>query len=73
MDAIPGIVKDGHIELLTPIPAEDETPALVFIFPMTTQALEGGDPFGKWNWFTDDIQQEVKSAWQRWTQKSSSF
>ena len=42
MDAIHGIVRDGRIELLAPIPAEDETPALVFVFPKTTNDFEEG-------------------------------
>ena len=73
MDAIPAIVRKGCIELLHPIPAEDETPALVFVLPKTTEVIKEGDPFGKWDWFTDDMEQEVQGAWQRWTQKASSF
>ena len=69
MDAIQGIVRKGCVEFLHPIPAEDEPPALVFIFPKVTEVLDGGDPFGKWDWYTEDVEQEVKSAWKSWREK----
>jgi len=43
---------------------------LVFLMPKTVESNSSEDLFGKWSWYTDDIDREVRNAWQRWAAKS---
>lgn len=73
MKVIPGIVEKGKVILNCPIPADDGSTVLVFLMPKTMESNSSEDLFGKWSWYTDEIDQEVHNAWKRWTEKASTF
>ncbi len=73
MKIIPGTVKKGKVVLNAPIPAEDGMTVLVFLLPKIAESNSSEDLFGKWAWYTDDIDQEVRNAWQKWAEKTNSI
>ena len=73
MQLIPGIIHNGHIEPLQSIPAEDNASVLIFILPKPTEVTKSQDLFGKWDWFTNEMEEETRDAWQRWTNTVSSL
>lgn len=73
MRIIPGTVKKGKVVLNAPIPAEDGMTVLVFLLPKTVESNSSEDLFGKWFWYTDDIDREVRNAWQKWAEKAKFF
>ncbi|MDZ7262170.1 MAG: hypothetical protein ONB05_08715 [candidate division KSB1 bacterium] len=73
MQVIPGIVEKGNIRLNQPIPAEDGTSVLVFIMPKIVDINSTGSLFGKWTWYTNEVEWEVKHAWQSWAEKANSL
>ena len=73
MQLIPGIIYKGHIEPLQSIPAEDNTSVLIFILPKPAEVTGSQDLFGKWDWFTNEMEEETRDAWQGWTNTTSSL
>ncbi len=76
MQLIPGIIENGCVRPLQVIPAEDNTPVLVFILPKLKKNIEKKKEhslFGKWTWFTDDMEGEIKNAWKSWQEKTVSL
>ncbi len=73
MHGIPGIVEKGAIKLIHPITAEDGTSVLVFVMPKPAATDSNETLFGKWTWYTDEIEREVQNGWQRWAEKAASL
>ncbi len=76
MQIIPGIIENGNVKLLQIIPAEDNTPVMVFVLPKSIDREETGESkslFGKWNWFTDEMEGEIRNAWQSWKEKTDTL
>jgi hypothetical protein len=73
---IPGIIENGQVKLSRVVPAEDNTPVIVFFLPGLTdlpEINEGDSLFGKWNWFTDEMEGEIQNAWKSWKEKTDSL
>lgn len=57
MQLIPGIIENGCVRPLQVIPAEDNTPVLVFILPKLEDNIEEKKEhnlFGKWGKYDQD-------------------
>ena len=73
MQVLTGIVKNGFIAMNQPVPAEDGTSVVIFIMPRVIETNSTESLFGKWDWYTDEMEKETHHAWNRWTQKTSAL
>jgi len=64
MIIIPGIIQKGKAQLDQSIPAEDGTSVLVLVMPGIPKINSEQNLFGKWDWYNDEIENELKNAWQ---------
>jgi len=73
MQVLTGIVKNGFIEMNQPVPAEDGTSVVIFIMPRVIETNSTESLFGKWDWYTEEMEKEIHHAWNRWTQKTGAL
>lgn len=67
------MVKNGTIEINQPIPAEEGTSMVIFIMPRIVEKNSAESLFGKWDWYTKEIEKGIHLAWERWAKETSSL
>lgn len=73
MYIIPGIVEKGKVQVSSPLLAEDGTSVMIFIMPKTIEINSRESLFGKWKWYSKNIDGEILNAWEKWSEKPNIF
>ena len=71
MQDIPGTIEKGKIKIDQPIPAADGTNVIVFIMPQKTELNLTESLFGKWKWYSKEIEGEISNAWEKWSKEQN--
>jgi hypothetical protein len=58
MQVLTGTVKNGMIEINQPVPAMDGTSVVIFIMPKVVEANATKSLFGKWDWYTEEMEKD---------------
>ena len=62
------MAKQRKIQLNNPVSATEEEHVSSVYKAESVGLTATENLFGEWTWYTDDIDQEIRDAWKRWTE-----